>query len=142
VLDPALDPAEVPAYQRLVSDLALDPATGDLDLQGGAARLCEGAEAVAQLWAFHITMFRGEWFNDRSLGIDYQHDILEKGVSPAVVRAIFATATRAVPGVADVRDLRLALDRTTRTLTVTAEALLSTGQDASLGLSETIGGSS
>ena len=124
-----------------MSDLALDPATGDLDLQGGRARLCEGAEAVAQLWAFHITMFRGEWFQDRSLGIDYQNDILEKGVNPAVVRAIFATATRAVPGVADVRDMRLSLDRTTRTLTVRAEAVLSSGQDASLGLSETIGGS-
>jgi len=124
-----------------VSDLALDPATGDLDLQGGSARLCTGAEAVAQLWAFHITMFRGEWFQDRSLGIDYQHDILEKGVNPAVVRAIFATATRAVPGVADVRDMRLSLDRTTRTLTVRAEALLSSGEDASLGLSQTIGGS-
>jgi hypothetical protein len=124
-----------------VSDLALDPATGDLDLKGGAVRLCHGAEAVAQLWAFHITMFRGEWFQDRSLGIDYQNDILEKGVNPAVVRAIFATATRAVPGVADVRDMRLSLDRTTRELTVQAEAVLSNGQDASLGLTETIGGS-
>ena len=124
-----------------MSDLALDPVTGDIDLQGGGARLCTGAEAVAQLWAFHITMFRGEWFQDRSLGIDYQHDILEKGVNPAVVRAIFAAATRAVPGVADVRDIRLSLDRTTRVLTVQADAVLSNGQDASLGLTETIGGS-
>lgn len=123
-----------------MSDLALDPTTGDLDLKGGGARLCEGAEAVAQLWAFHITMFRGEWFNDRSLGIDYQNDILEKGVNPAVVRAIFATATRAVPGVADVRDIRLSLNRNTRELTVQAEALLSSGEEATLGLSQTIGG--
>jgi len=40
-----------------------------------------------------------------------------------------------------VRDMRLSLDRTTRTLTVRAEALLSSGEDASLGLSQTIGGS-
>jgi hypothetical protein len=123
-----------------VSDLALDPATGDLALESGRARLAQGAEAVAQLWASHVTMFRGEWFLDRSLGIDYQNDVLEKGVRSPVLRAIFATATRETPGVADVRDLRLGLNRATRTLTVAAEAILGTGEGVSLGLTESIGG--
>jgi hypothetical protein len=124
-----------------VSDLALDSATGDLALDGGRARLVEGAQCVAQLWATHLTMFRGEWFLDQNRGIDYQNQVLEKGARSAVLRAIFDEATRQTPGVADVRDLRLSLDRATRTLTVQAEALLTTGQDASLGLSEVIGGS-
>ncbi len=124
-----------------MSDLALDSATGDLELIGGRARLCEGAEAVAQSWASHLTMFRGEWSLDRSIGIDYQNTVLEKGVRTPVLRALFAAATRETPGVADVRDLRLALDRSTRTLHVSAEALLDTGEDVSLGLSETLGGS-
>jgi hypothetical protein len=85
-------------------------------------------------------MFRGEWFLDRSIGIDYQNDVLEKGVSTPVLRAIFATATRQTPGVADVRDLRLGLNRATRTLTVAAEAILDTGEGVSLGLAESIGG--
>lgn len=123
-----------------MSDLALDPATGDLALTGGAASLVEGDAAIAQLWAHHLTLFRGEWFLDQDLGIDYQNDVLEKGVRPNVLRAIFTAATLEVPGIAQVRDLRLALDRKTRILSVGIDALLSSGENTALSLNESIGG--
>jgi hypothetical protein len=122
-----------------VSDLALDPVTGDLLLVAGRAKLVTGAAAVAQSWASHLTMGRGEWFLDRSSGIDFQNDILDK-FRPTVARAVFTQASRDTPGVADVRNLRFALDRRTRLLRVAAEVVLDTGSIQTLSLSETIGG--
>lgn len=123
-----------------MSDLALDPATHDLALEAGAARLVEGNAAIAQLWAHHLTLFRGEWFLDQDLGIDYQTHVLEKGVRTSVLRAIFTAATLQVPGIVQVRDLRLSLDRRTRTLSVSIDALLSSGEETTLSLAESLGG--
>jgi hypothetical protein len=123
-----------------VSDIALDPVSGDLLLVAGRARLAVGAEAVAQSWATRLTMFRGECFLDRSLGIDYQNDILVKPPRVAVARAIFAQATRDTPGVDEVTGLRFALDARTRTLRVEATVTLESGDEQVLRLSESIGG--
>ncbi len=122
-----------------MSDLALDPATGDLELTAGRARLVTGAEAVAQSWASHLTLFRGECFLDRNLGLDYQNEVLTKGQRPAVLRAIFAQATRETPGITDITDLRVQLAPATRTLSVVADVLAS-DEEATLSLSEQIGG--
>jgi hypothetical protein len=123
-----------------VSDLRLDPQTGDLLLEQGTARLATPAETVAQLWAAHLTMFKGEWFLDRSIGIDFQNEVLVKNARPAVLRTIFAEASRRTPGVADVTKLRFELDPKTRVLTIEAEVVLKSGEELQLALSEAIGG--
>lgn len=123
-----------------MSDLAVDPATGDLLLIGGKAQLAVGAVAVAQAWETHLTLFLGECFRDRSLGIDYQNLILIKNPSMTVVRGLFAKASRETPGVKDVSDLRFAFDAVRRVLTVTAAVIYSEGGEGVLTLSESIGG--
>jgi hypothetical protein len=124
-----------------VSDLAIDPATDDLLLIGGKAQLVTGAAAVAQAWETHLTLFLGECFRDRSLGIDYQNLILVKNPSMTVVRGLFAKASRETPGVKDVTDLRFGFDALRRELTVTASVLYVAGGEGTLTLAETIGGS-
>ena len=123
-----------------MSDLAVDPATGDLLLIGGKAQLVTGAAAVAQAWKTHLTLFLGECFRDRSLGIDYQNLVLIKNPSVTVLRGLFAKASRETPGVKDVTDLRFAFDGLRRVLTVTASVLYSAGGEGTLTLSESIGG--
>lgn len=123
-----------------MSDIALDPVTGDIALTAGAARLVTGAAAVAQRWEAQITMFLGEWFLDRSLGIDYQNDVFEKPFRPTVVRALLANETRAVPGIRDVKDLRLALDARARVLRVVAKVVFDDGSTDTLSSTQPIGG--
>lgn len=123
-----------------MSDLALDPVSGDLLLDKGRARLTTDAETVAQLWAAHMTMFKGEWFLDRSRGIDFQNEVLVKNARPAVLRTIFAEASRETPGVADVTKLRFDLDPKTRVLTIEAEVVTLGGEELRLALREAIGG--
>lgn len=110
-----------------MSDLAVDT-DDDLLLVEGRAQLVTGAAATRQAWITHLTLFLGECFRDRSLGIDYQNLILDKNVSNTVLRAIFARASRETPGVKEVTDLRFSLDARTRVLTVTAEVLYDSGE--------------
>lgn len=123
-----------------MSDLALDPLTGDLALTNGRARLVSGAEFVAQNWPVRLTMFQGECFRDRSLGIDYQNEVLIKRPNLTVVRARFAQASRETPYVRTVKDLRFALDAKTRTLNVSAQVTLDDGTTENLSTSSSVGG--
>lgn len=124
-----------------MSDLSVSTVDDDLLLVAGAAQLVTGADAVAQAWETHLTMFLGECFRDLSLGIDYQNLVLIKNPSKTVLRGLFARASRETPGVADVTDLRFGFAASTRVLTVTASVLYDGGGQGTLTLSETIGGS-
>lgn len=124
-----------------MSDLALDPATNDLLLERGRARLVIGADAVAQSWPCHLTMFRGECFLDRSLGIDYQNEVLIKNPRPQVLRGIFTEATLETPGIASAASIRFQLDRLRRELSVEVEAVFDDGTEQTLRAVESIGGS-
>jgi hypothetical protein len=122
-----------------VSDIALDAATGDIELIAGRARLAKAAEATAQLWATHLTLFLGEWAFDQNLGIDYQNEILIKNPRFPVVRSIFAKATRETPGIAQIERLafRLGVDRK---LDVEADVVYDDSSTGTLSLSEQVGG--
>lgn len=122
-----------------MTDLAVGP-DDDLLLVEGRAQLARGAVAVRQAWITHLTLFLGECFRDQSLGIDYQNLILDKTPSRTVLRALFAKASRETPGVAEVRDLRFALDARTRVLTVTAEVVYDSGESDILTTATPIGG--
>lgn len=95
---------------------------------------------MAQLWETRLTLFKGEWFLDRSLGIDYQNEVLIKNPRPAVLRTLFAEATRATPGVAEVTQLRFDLNARSRVLTIEAEVLLDNGDEVTLALAQSVGG--
>lgn len=119
-------------------DLALDPATGDLEIRAGKLRIVRGAEGFAQRWASRITLFKGEWFLDRNKGTDYQADILGKGRRRSVLRAKFIQLTKADPECQSVpfMSVQLGADRVLR---VKGEAILRSGESVSLTLNETIG---
>ena len=122
-----------------MADLAVG-ADDDLLLVEGRAQLAQGAVAVRQAWITHLTLFLGECFRDKSLGIDYQTHILDKHPSNTVLRAIYARASRETPGVKEVTELRFAFDPRRRVLTVTAEVVYDSGESDTLRASTPIGG--
>jgi hypothetical protein len=122
-----------------MSDLAVGT-DDDLLLLEGRAQIVQGAAAVRQAWITHLTLFLGECFRDRSLGIDYQNQILDKSPSSTVLRAIYARASRETPGVSEVSELRFSLDNRTRVLSVTAEVVYDSGESGTLSATTSIGG--
>jgi hypothetical protein len=115
-----------------VSDLALDPVTGDLLVQGGDLVLIQGAAAIAQDWAKRMTLFKGEWKLDRRVGIDFQNLIFDRKPSDALLRHVFEQVTRETAGVASIERLEFGFDRRTRALTVSAAVTAVSGESIPL----------
>lgn len=108
--------------QRRVSDLALDPLTGDLLVQGGDLVIARGAAAIAQDWGLRMALFKGEWKLDRRVGIDYRALIFaDRRPSNALLRHVFEAVTRDTAGVQSLDRLEFTFDSQTRSLTVSAD---------------------
>lgn len=109
-----------------MSDFALD-ANGDLEVVLGETRLCTSEEAVAQDWKLRMGMWRGEWFVDQRVGIDYPNSILVKNPRTELLRSIFRKVTIETAGIKDILSLDFELNSKARTLNVTIEALFDSG---------------
>jgi hypothetical protein len=105
-----------------VADLALDPATGDIDLTAQKLHLVDGDDAIVQHVALRLRMFRGEWFLDSTVGMPYYERVLVKNPDLVAVRSAFRQAIASTPGIASIDKFDLALDSTIRKLTVTFTA--------------------
>lgn len=109
-------------------DVALDPATGDLLLEGGAARLtAPGAESVAQRLRLRLALWRGEYPLDEGVGIPYAQLLGRKGDAPATLEARLREAAATCPGVTALTSFQLAI-APDRTATVSLTATASDGQ--------------
>lgn len=105
-----------------------NPIVGDFHRVGNDLILTANlGESVAQHIRIRLLTVLGEWFLDLREGMPYYEEILVKGPNIARLRQIYRTAIGEVPGVREVPVLRLALDRATRTLTVTFQAILEDG---------------
>ena len=104
-------------------DIALDPATGDLALDAGAARLTSGVESKAQRLKLRLQLHRGEYRLDVRQGIPYLTAIVGKGTR-AVAETILRRAVATSPGVAGIElwQFELGADRHAR-LTLRARTI-------------------
>jgi hypothetical protein len=104
-------------------DLKLTP-SGDLDITEGDLFLVDGLEAIKQRCHIRLRTFRGEWFLDQRVGMPWRQEVLGvKPFSPVRVAHRMRQALLGVPGVTDVVSVTPSLDPTTRTLTVTFQAV-------------------
>lgn len=99
-----------------MSDLRLDPATGDLQLTGGSITLVTGADAIAQQIRIRVKFFLGEWFLDTRIGVPYFQKILGKKPRRALLDFIFRKLLLTTPGVASIDSFSQTFDGPTRTL--------------------------
>ena len=110
--------------------LLADPVDVALDSDNNLVipmRHISGLAGVAQRIHIRLSMVRGEWFNDLDAGIPY---FAGDGIDPALVllgnkffdvdlaEALFRDAISRVPGVKQITSMVIALDRSTRILSV------------------------
>ena len=113
-------------------DLALDPLTGRVLLEGGRARLTEqGAEAVGQRLRLRLSLWQGEFVLDREVGIPALSVVLAKGRA-ALAEALLRRAIATCPGVASLGSFSLDLYRSTRAAAVAFDARTIDGEPVSL----------
>lgn len=113
-------------------DLALDPLTGRVLLEGGRARLTEpGAEAVGQRLRLRLSLWQGEYVLDRDVGIPALSVILAKGRA-ALAEALLRRAITTCPGVASLGSFSFDVDRSSRAASVAFDARTIDGEPVSL----------
>lgn len=101
-----------------MTDLALDPLTGDLVLEAGDFKLIDGPSAIAQDANLRVALFLGEWPLDLRVGIDYRSLFFDRRPPESVIRAVYDQVLRETAGVSSVSRLQLSFDSPSRTLTV------------------------
>lgn len=107
------------AVSSTFHDIYLLP-TGDLATVDGRA-------AILQNILQTLGIFRGEWFLDVTLGIDYFGQILIKNAKPSTINTIFISEILSVPGVISLNTYSFAPDYIKRQLVVKFSATTTQG---------------
>lgn len=104
--------------------------SSDNDLQitnGQLTVVTDLSECIARKLQNRFQLFRGEWFLDTRIGVPYYEAVLVANPDLGVIRQIFTQVITSVEGVADVQDIELDFDRSTRELSFSFRALADTG---------------
>jgi hypothetical protein len=109
-----------------MSDLYLDPATGDIFVSPTyTARLTRTfEEETIQRLQMRLRRFYGEWFLDTNLGVPYRRDILVKNPDLQVVKSVLQAEILKDPGVEAVTEFNLEHDTAARHLSVSFTVVL------------------
>ena len=94
----------------------------DIIIGRGTARV-EGLAYTAQLVKNKLLTVLGEWKADPSLGLPWFSDIMIKNPDLSLVEGLILSCIKGTPHVLDVLSIALSLDKETRILTVTFEAI-------------------
>lgn len=106
-----------------MSDLRLDPRTGDLDLSPAPVRtlrMVDGADAVAQRCRIALGTPRGAYALNIEFGIDYRRDVLVHHPDAARIGVLVRELLAVRGGVDIVEFVDVALDRALRRALVRA----------------------
>lgn len=104
-----------------MNDLALDPITHDLAINGLDLAVIKGADRVRQNLLIKLRLWTGEWFLDTEFGTPYIEQILGKRLSLNGAVAALKTSILEVADVTDISAFTYAFDRSARKLTVNFE---------------------
>lgn len=96
-----------------MSDIRLDPLTGDIDLSTARLVLVENREAVRQQLALRLSLRLGEWFLDTTAGIDWFNLVYVRGPNLGVISALFRERILSTPGVIRLESFTLAFTNST-----------------------------
>jgi hypothetical protein len=110
----------------------------DLDINNGDFSLCStDNDALAQTIAIRLKTFAGEWFLDTRCGLPYLSQVFGQPHGERAVRKLIADELKAVPGIAEVRDISIERREADRKVNVRFNAILT--NKTALSINESIG---
>jgi len=104
--------------------------TNAADAEPGENALAEGesyALMVLQRIRCRLLFIRREWYLDMRQGTPWRERLWRKGVTVETVRRVVEEVVLSTPGVQSLHSLAIAIDRATRTATITLVAIAETG---------------
>jgi len=102
-----------------MSDIALDPNTGDLLLLDNGLTLTEGLESRRQHLEIRLKTFLEEWFLDTSVGVPYlQRLFTQKNPDTLLVQSVIREQAEKTPGITSITKFDFEINNATRNLVV------------------------
>lgn len=92
-----------------MTSFALDE-NGDILVENNNFKLITGADEYKQILLQRLRSFYGEWFLDETHGLPYFQTILQKGVSPSNIEALFIQEILDSPGIVELLSFTTDLD--------------------------------
>lgn len=86
------------------------------------------SEYVAQKLKLHLSIFKGEWYLNNTIGIPYFQEIFVKNPNLSRIEDIFKREIISIMGVDSIQSFILNYDNNTRELAVTFTALLTNSE--------------
>ena len=111
---------------------ATNPVDWDLELTNGQLTFIDSSSAIVQRVRSRLWFFKGEWYQDQRLGVDYFGKVLIKAPDLRQLESMFRKAILGTPGVASVDTLSITIDRPTREATMSFTATTDTNQTIEL----------
>lgn len=108
-------------------DFAIDPLTGDIQLQENSIFFVEEVAAVVQEVSIKFQMFYGEFFLDTTLGMPWFQDILVKAPSFAVIQEVCKNCILQTPGILTLNSFDLDLNAADRSAALSFNATATDG---------------
>ena len=87
---------------------------------------------VQQKLRIKLSTFKGEWYLDNTLGIDYFNSVLIKDPNLNLIEDVYKTKISEVDGVEEIVEFDLLFDKSTRTFTIDFKVKITTGEEISL----------
>ncbi|WP_426447550.1 DUF2634 domain-containing protein [Paenibacillus sp. S-38] len=96
---------------------------GDLVIKNGELQMVEGDEELLQCIRIELSTYKGEWFLDSNMGVDYYGKILVKNPNYAVIKAELTAAILREPRIRSVDLIEFVnFDRAKRVLSIKFKA--------------------
>ena len=111
-----------------MSDLFLDPTTGDITLVGNSPVLVEDTlSVVRQRIQIRLNTFLGEWFYNSEVGVPYYEQILTQKYDKSIVDSVLRSEVLETEDVIEVTSFETTFDKATRKLNFYIEATTTQG---------------
>lgn len=104
-----------------MNDIALDPTTGDLAMNGLDLFVIQGADSVRQQLDLKLSLWTGDWFLDTEFGTPYLESVLGKRVTLNAAVAALKTSILEVSEVSQITRFDHGFDRKLRVFQVNFE---------------------
>lgn len=109
-------------------NIGIDKTTGDIELINGELPLVTGTQEYEQFLTQKLRTFLGEWFMDIRLGLPYFQEIFVKRLNVETVNAVYRNEIINTPGILELQEFDLDLEKISRKLTVSFRALSTEGE--------------
>lgn len=99
----------------------------DILLVNGDLSMVSGNTQIQQNLLQTLGIYRGEWFLDNTIGVDYYGTVFQKNPNQAAINAMFVSSILGVAGITSILSFNSNINKSARAMSVAFKCTTTTG---------------